>query len=207
MPNLKFFPTVVHRAEMPQATARTLNARLLRESGIFREMDDAGRAWSAENYPAGYTSYSTIADLPFRSSNVAQLKRWIDRQVMQYARTLELDLEGGRLEMRTCWLNIMGKNSTHSFHLHPLSTISGTYYVDVPKGSGSLKLEDPRLPAFMGSPPRKRTASLDNQRFVRLIPKAGTLILFESWLKHEVPANRSDRERISISFNYDWIRS
>jgi uncharacterized protein (TIGR02466 family) len=34
--------------------------------------------------------------------------------------------------------------------------------------------------------------------------RAGELILFESWLRHEVVANPVRSERISISFNYDW---
>ena len=44
-----------------------------------------------------------------------------------------------------------------------------------------------------------------NQRFVELKPQAGHVVLFESWMRHEVPQNQSSTERISISFNYDWI--
>ena len=33
---------------------------------------------------------------------------------------------------------------------------------------------------------------------------AGNVILFESWLRHEVAANRIEEERISISFNFNW---
>jgi uncharacterized protein (TIGR02466 family) len=44
-----------------------------------------------------------------------------------------------------------------------------------------------------------------NQRHHSLQPQEGHLVLFESWLRHEVPANQSDKERISISFNYDWV--
>jgi uncharacterized protein (TIGR02466 family) len=67
----------------------------------------------------------------------------------------------------------------------------------------------------MGSPPRKARARPENQRFISVSPRAGSLILFESWLKHEVPANRAtgrsgdedgSDERISVSFNYDWVR-
>jgi uncharacterized protein (TIGR02466 family) len=43
-----------------------------------------------------------------------------------------------------------------------------------------------------------------NQAYVKYKAEAGKLILFESWLRHEVSANQSDEERISISFNYDW---
>lgn len=58
---------------------------------------------------------------------------------------------------------------------------------------------------FMASPPRKNNAQERNQRFVELKPQEGHVVLFESWMRHEVPKNQSDGERISISFNYDWV--
>jgi uncharacterized protein (TIGR02466 family) len=39
-----------------------------------------------------------------------------------------------------------------------------------------------------------------------LTPKAGDIIMFESWLKHEVPPHHTNDERISVSFNYDWFQ-
>jgi uncharacterized protein (TIGR02466 family) len=57
----------------------------------------------------------------------------------------------------------------------------------------------------MASPPRKSNARPENQRFISLQPKAGEIILFESWMRHEVPPNSSKQERVSLSFNYDWI--
>jgi uncharacterized protein (TIGR02466 family) len=200
------FPTDIYLAKYPAKKATVDLRSLIKEAYLFRASDPEGMRWSKKNYAAGYTSYSSIADLPFRSSGFEKLKKWIDSHVKRYAHHLEMDLQGGCLEMTTCWINIMGKHSHHSFHIHPLSAISGTFYLQVPKASGMFKVEDPRLGFFMGSPPRKESASQKNQRFFNVKPEAGTLLLFESWLKHEVPANLSDQDRISVSFNYDWIR-
>ena len=52
--------------------------------------------------------------------------------------------------MTDCWVNIMGQGAAHSLHLHPLSSISGTYYVAVPRGAPGLKFEDPRTGAVHG---------------------------------------------------------
>ena len=39
-----------------------------------------------------------------------------------------------------------------------------------------------------------------------LVPaEAGNVVLFESWLRHEVPANPVAAHRVSISFNYNWF--
>jgi len=55
---------------------------------------------------------------------------------------------------------------------------------------------------MMAAPPRRMRASREAQSFVSVAPKAGTLLLWESWLRHEVPINAAAAERISISFNY-----
>ena len=35
-------------------------------------------------------------------------------------------------------------------------------------------------------------------------PLPGEVFLWESWLRHEVPVNMADDDRISVSFNYGW---
>lgn len=202
----QLFPTQIHTSKNSGSnSAKVLHSRLVKESLVMMEVDDAGKAWSKKNYYSGYTSYSSITDLPFRSSNFEGLKKIIDREVMKYAKTLELDLGKKKLVMVDCWVNVMGRNCQHSYHLHPLSTISGTYFLQTPRGSGSLKFEDPRLPSFMGSPPRKSNAKLANRHFYEFSPQEGDLVLFESWLKHEVTPNQSSQNRISVSFNYHWL--
>jgi uncharacterized protein (TIGR02466 family) len=201
------FPTDIYLETLRTRDSKPFIRSLIQEAHLFQASDPEGLRWSRKNYPAGYTSYSSITNLPFRSSSFERLKKWIDGHVTKYAQHLELDLDGGCLEMTTCWLNIMSKHSHHAFHIHPLSTISGTFYLQVPKGAGSFKIEDPRLGFFMGSPPRKANAGERNRRFIDVSPAPGTLLLFESWIKHEVTSNLSEQERISVSFNYDWIRS
>jgi uncharacterized protein (TIGR02466 family) len=105
--------------------------------------------------------------------------------------------------MTDCWINMMPRGVTHGLHLHPLSTISGTYYVRTPKGVPGLKLEDPRLDRFMAAPPRRADAG--QQPWLTMPVAAGSLLLFESWLRHEVPPNTAAAERVSISFNYNWF--
>jgi uncharacterized protein (TIGR02466 family) len=92
--------------------------------------------------------------------------------------------------------------AAHTGHIHPHSIVSGTFYVSVPEGAGGLKLEDPRLPMMMAAPLRRDDAPEDARTFVYMQPTAGTLYLWESWLRHEVPPGRTRDKRISISFNY-----
>ena len=65
-------------------------------------------------------------------------------------------------------------------------------------------LSTQRLPLMMAAPPRRADAPQDQQAFVYLRPEPGTVFMWESWLRHEVPASRAKTDRISISFNYAW---
>jgi uncharacterized protein (TIGR02466 family) len=139
------------------------------------------------------------------SSTFDQLRRRLDVHVRRYALSLQWDLRGRKLEMTDCWLNIMPRGTAHSFHLHPQSAVSGTYYVKTPRGCPGLKFEDPRLAQMMAAPPRQAEAAPEHRPHIGYPARAGELILFESWLRHEVPANPVAGERVSISFNYHWL--
>ena len=166
--------------------------------------DAAGRAWSKANGYGGYTSYASLNDLPRRASVFAELKRRLDRHAKAFAEALAFDLGRGRLVMDSLWVNILKPGAAHSGHIHPHSVLSGTVYVRTPKGASALKLEDPRLPLMMAAPPKRPDAPEAAQSFVYLTPGPGTVFLWESWLRHEVPANAARSERISVSFNYGW---
>jgi uncharacterized protein (TIGR02466 family) len=75
----------------------------------------------------------------------------------------------------------------------------------VPAGTPGIKFEDPRLDRFMAAPPRKAGAKRETRPWGTFPAAAGQLVLFESWLRHEVVPNRVDAERVSISFNYNWF--
>ena len=199
------FPTFVYRKRAVARGGPALNRALLREALITREIDDDGRRWSKANYFGGYTSYSSINDLHRRFSTFTDLMGRLDPHVRAFARALEWDLQGGRLSMTSCWINVMPEATAHGMHLHPLSAVSGTYYVRLPKGAGGLKFEDPRLSRLMAAPPRKDGCSLRNRTHVEERARVGDVVLFESWLRHEVPAARYRGERVSVSFNYDWV--
>ena len=205
MPIQTLFPTQVYSASLQQGDWRRFNQQLLRECQQLQLDDEAGRRWSKKNYPGGYTSYHSAHRMQQVSPTFAELERRLQRHVQRFVAALQFDLSGRELAMTDCWVNIMPQQVAHSMHLHPLSTISGTYYVQTPKGCAGLKLEDPRLERFMAAPPRRADARPENQSWSVVAAEAGKVILFESWLRHEVPANPVASERISISFNYNWF--
>jgi uncharacterized protein (TIGR02466 family) len=199
------FPTLIYHAPLQRSGALAFNRQLLRDCEQLRYDDVAGIKWSAKNYPGGYTSYGSQCKLHQLMPAFVQLEKKLRRHVNAYAKSLELDLTNRELCMTDCWINVMPQHVVHSLHLHPLSTISGTYYVSTPKGCAGLKLEDPRLDRFMAAPPRKADCSANMRPWFTVPAEAGKVVLFESWLRHEVPPNLKPAERISVSFNYSWF--
>jgi uncharacterized protein (TIGR02466 family) len=199
----QLFPTPIYYA--PVTSSEKLRKELLKEAYQLRDFDKAGRAWSNKNYAGGYTSYGSMSELFRFSSTFDDLKKRIDKHVRLFSRALDMDTKAHKLEMTSLWVNICPKGASHSLHLHPISTISGTFYVHTTSDSSAIKFEDPRLTCFMGSIPRISNAKRANQRFFKVQPRAGNVILFESWLRHEVEQNRSKEDRVSISFNYNWF--
>jgi uncharacterized protein (TIGR02466 family) len=204
MPIRAWFPTFIYCEPLQKSGLPRLNDDLADECARLRDYDDAGRKWSATNYPGGYTSYASLSQLQHFSSTFADLEKKLTKHVRAFAKSLEMDLRRRQIHMTDCWVNIMPPTAAHSLHLHPLAFISGTYYVRTPRGCSGLKFEDPRLDRFMAAPPKLPDARPENRPHVTYPAEAGNVILFESWLRHEVAANRVDEERISISFNYNW---
>lgn len=204
MPTRAWFPTYIYHEPLQATGIHAINSDLAAECRGLREYDAAGRRWSDKNYPGGYTSYASLNQLHRFSSTFASLERRLTVHVRRFARQLDMDLRSREVTLTDLWVNIMPEHAAHSLHLHPLSFISGTYYVVTPPGCPGLKFEDPRLDRFMAAPPKTANARPANRPHITYPAKAGHVLLFESWLRHEVAANRTSAERISISFNYNW---
>ncbi|TFL19547.1 TIGR02466 family protein [Jannaschia formosa] len=168
------------------------------------EDDEAGQDWCEANGYAGYTSYASLSDLPWRMPIFAALVRALDRHVAAFAEDLALDLDGRALALEDIWINVLPEGGFHTSHIHPHSVISGTTYVSMPEGTSALKLEDPRLPFMMAAPVRRRDAAEGLRTFHSVAPVVGDVLLWESFVRHEVPMNMAEEPRVSVSFNYKW---
>lgn len=172
-----------------------LNQQLIEAVHRLQESDGEGRQWSDEHYHGGYTTYGSQRSLNRFLAPVVQLENLLERHVTAFLACPELDGVPKKLFMTDCWMNVMGGGTQHRFHKHGSSTISGTYYVQTPKGSPGICFEDPCL---------DRTAATGRRRVIEYPVRAGDVVLFESWVRHSVGKNAAEGERIGVSFNYHW---
>lgn len=183
------FPTLLYEANVAD---NALTEDLARSIRALSEDDEAGRRWSKEHRYAGYTSYASLDDLPRRDPVIGDLAKLLTRHAKGFASELGWS---SKPKLDSLWVNLLKGGGHHSAHIHPQSILSGTFYVDVPPGSGEIRFEDPRLPLMMAAPTRA-------DAFITLQPRAGLLLMWESWLRHEVLPGNGKGERLSISFNF-----
>jgi len=199
------FVTRLYRAKLDELARKKIDtAELLQTYYSVAEEDEAGQEWCEENAYPGYTSYASLDDLAWRMPIFGEVQKALDKHVAAFCDDLGFDLKGKKLKCNALWINILPEGGTHASHIHPHSVISGTTYVAMPEGTSALKLEDPRLPMMMAAPLVRKDALQELQRFVYVKPEVGEVLLWESWLRHEVPMNMAEEERISVSFNYGW---
>ncbi len=103
-------------------------------------------------------------------------------------------------EITACWANVNAPGAAHQAHSHPNNFLSGSYYVQTQPGADTINFHDPRVQTAVLRPPvTELSAENADQAVLRV--RDGSLLLFPAYLEHSVDPNRSERNRISLSFN------
>ena len=199
------FATRLYHAELAEHGEPVDMAELEASCWSIAEGDEAGQEWCEENGYPGYTSYASLTDLAWRFPAFEDLVKVLDQHVAAFVKDLEFDLGDCEIKLDSLWINILPEGGIHTSHIHPHSVISGTTYVRMPDGASAIKFEDPRSSMMMAAPTRLKEARPEMRAFTYIAPSVGDILLWESWLRHEVPMNMAEDERISVSFNYSWV--
>jgi len=106
------------------------------------------------------------------------------------------------LTMDAAWININGPGAYNQVHDHPGCVLSGVFYAKAPENCGNIEFRHP----FLSKMERDwshitKEYNQYNSQVWRFTPKENTAYIFPSWLDHQVFANNSGEDRISISFN------
>lgn len=197
-----FFPTPIYFVDLDNAGA--LNAYLKTRIYSWRDREPAGIVRSNVRQVGSWHSPTTMHSQPefalFCNTITAQLNRIFADQLYSEQHTANC------LNM---WANINPNAGYNRSHTHPGSLWSGVYYVQAPRQCGRIIFQEPRPQAqvMLAELDSTKTTGAEHWQEVFHQAKAGRLIVFPSWLRHEVEPNVTplkgvDADRISISFNY-----
>ena len=145
---------------------------------------------------AGNGNYRSDDSYLLRQEKLKNIKNFLGESVNKF--TTDVLQSKQRLIITQCWANRNPKGSRHHEHVHPNSIISGVMYFQI----------NEKLPPIQFAKTNQDAMKLDPEKYNHvnsesfMLPcKPGELILFPSSLKHSVPINHGDEDRISISFN------
>ena len=181
-----WFPSVIW-----SAVIHAVDNSELKKFAYDRKKIDSGRSVSNFN---GYQSSDIL------SGDHAQIDRlvvYLNQEIAVCAKQVGLP----QLEIQNIWLNINPPGAYNELHHHLGSVLSGVYYVDAKDQQGNIQFE--RTDGAEYHIPEK----IEQETYytctrATYAAKTGALYVFPSWLKHSVQGNRSNADRISISFNY-----
>ena len=197
-----FFPTITYFADLEDAAA--LNQYLKTRIYAWRDLDQDGITRSNTKRAGAWHSHTTMNVLP-------EYKLFVDQVNAVMAKVFEDQLYSDQYfaSCHNMWANVSPKGGYNRSHVHPGSLWSGVYYVQTPEHSGRIIFQDPRPQVSMVSAVYQDKTKAGPQQWqeINYEPIAGRMILFPSWLRHEVESNLNelggdDADRISISFNY-----
>lgn len=196
-----YFPTLVYTFQHPDPNR--LNARLLELIHAEQERDSDGIQRSNFKKLGGWHSHNDLHKDPAYAE--------ITEGIHAAGRLISGDLgyhKGFSLRIGTMWSIINARGSSNRAHVHPGCTWSGVYYIQTPEDCGNIEFIDPRTENLMQQPRyvpnRQRPQNCWTK--VNVLPKAGKMLIFPSWLYHSVAPNLSEAEgrageRVIISFN------
>lgn len=201
MSELRYFPTLLYKFELPFADQ--LNHQLLSSIYQEKEKDEKGIQRSNFRKLGGWHSHNNL----HKEDNFKELRRHIESACQLLSENLQFH-KAYKFDIGTMWSIINPPGSANRAHIHPGCHWSGVYYIQAPENAGDIEFTDPRTINIMHQmkfiPNKKRPKQCWTK--VRFTPKAGTMIIFPSWLYHSVGINESeaagdDGNRIIISFN------
>ena len=170
------------------------------ESIISEGMNE--NIWQSQ--PSPFNGNSSSVNKNILDSYFPELRLFCEGHIRKYVEGVICPLNKSlEFYITQSWLNVNKPNTAHEVHVHRNSLISGVYYFT---NDNIIRFRNPfqQSQQVIHIEPDPEALNLWNsftRDYITLNSKEKSLILFPSWLQHEVPINTSSSDRISISFN------
>jgi uncharacterized protein (TIGR02466 family) len=182
------FPTLVWKMQLSRDTYEPINAKI--ESKLM----ELAQATPELSTNGKLQTDQTLHHLP----EFQDLNNIINGAATGVLDFLKIVYES--LELTGCWANISPPGDGHRPHTHPNNYLSGVYYIQTQEGANTISFDDPRPQTNIISPATSEITD-ENAGQIHITTREGLLVMFPSWLQHQVPRNKSQKARISIAFN------
>jgi len=167
-----------------------LDIDLVEMKNICNDIRDNSEGVKVSNQgPLSYQSPSMLCEDIINGNSYSEFKKLL---------TIIKDQVNDKFKYSNVWVNINGRGGHNKRHIHPGAVLSGVFYVSVPPGpAGDITFYRDTRDAYIIETFDPHTPTAETYCSV-----SGRLIIFPSWISHDVGENETDEERISISFNF-----
>ena len=187
---IPLFPVLIHQFEIPNF--KDIEKNLIKTSYQQRKKDPKGRVYS--NRGGWQSSFLEKEDNIIRSTLLGGIGDY-------YASNQFFECN---INLDSLWININGKGHYNTLHHHPSCDLSGVFWIKTPVDCGSLVFNSPhdfvqaKELTFYTSQVQEEWKQFESYYFPSI---AGRVMIFPSFLLHQVRPNESNEDRISVSFN------
>jgi uncharacterized protein (TIGR02466 family) len=185
---IHLFPYPVWLFAVEPNKAETVNQKALAYIEQTRDSQPEGQS---DNHWQSSNDLQTLSEF----EELCEVIKSATRDIFQ-----QLCINTDKFLITGCWINLRPPGSEHPPHTHPNNYLSGSYYVETPKGGDAIIFRDPRIETNIIAPPVSKQTEY-NSRTIMVPLESGRLVMFPSSLPHFVPPNQGNTDRISISFN------
>jgi len=109
------------------------------------------------------------------------------------------DLTSNEIRVSDLWAHVTPPGRNTQCHHHLPDHLSCAYYVKTPQDCGNLRLLDDRK--YRIGEPDSTTPNAMTGHWMEVPAKEGLMVIFPSWLNHQVSENRANEARVSLSMN------
>ena len=195
---LKLFPQPIFKYEVDNYN--NINEQLLKYIYELRKKDNEGVKKSNIN---GWHSRS----FDFKEKNNVPNKFYshINNYIRDVFTKYGWEYDDSNVKCTSMWAIINEKGNFNIEHTHPNNYLSAAYYVKAPDNSGNFKATNPNIINRHIRPKTKEANEL-NSNSASLKINEGDLLIFPAYIPHSVEENKSEEDRVIVSFNIDIIR-
>lgn len=147
-----------------------------------------------------YTDIKSSIDGAFQTSNLIYVEQFYDSK--ERIENLFYEETNSKVNIKNAWICKNPPGSRNRQHVHGSCDISGVYYIKVPENSGAIIFANPNPVAM-----HKELYNIDKcfwQEY-SMYPKEKGILFFPCWVPHEVETNKSQEDRLALSFNMVYI--
>ena len=110
-----------------------------------------------------------------------------------------------KVKCTSMWAIINKKGNFNIEHTHPNNYLSAAYYVKAPDNCGNFKATNPNILSRHIRAKTKQANEL-NSNSASIKINEGDLLIFPAYLPHSVEENKSNEDRVIVSFNIDILK-